>query len=95
MRFGNGLYLAAFLLICTTLPLKASALRSKGIVTNEYFLENFAHMELSAYLGLFPSHPENSCFQRSFFHLHFGFGPEESVWKTKPSNKLCSEDGKS
>ena len=93
IRFGNDLYIIAFPLICTALPLKASALRSKGIATNEYFLENFPHVELSAYLGLFPSHPENSYFQTSSFHLHFGFGPEESVWKTKTSNKFCSKEG--
>ena len=92
IRFGNDLYITAFPLICNSLPLKASALRSKGIATNEYFLENFPHVELSAYLGLFPSHPENSYFQTSSFHLHFGFGPEESE-KQKPAISFVARMG--
>ena len=92
IRFGNDLHITAFLLIRITLSLKASALRSKGIATNEYFLENFPHVELSAYLGLFPSHPENSYFQTSSFHLHFGFGPEESE-KQKPAISFVARMG--
>lgn len=95
MTLGNGLYLTDFFLICATLPLEALALRPKGTATNEYFLENFTHVELSAYLDLLPNRPENSCFQRSSFQPHFGFWSQEPVWKTKPRNKLWIEDGKS